>query len=202
MRPSTTIYLAALLGMLSVSPGAPAEPEGARSREGRIRVEGVAASARAAPLAAVREAPGRLAGRRFTVAGGRHVNFPPTPVYPLDIENKEVLSVEKLPTGLYRAVITIPAEPRDTDREQLEELEELIVRGKARLGEGLLRARDKARREAEKEAVLTTVERLYPGRRPPTILKGRLYHMETLRERIEGGSYFVTVRVRVTMERL
>lgn len=178
--------------------GAPASRDGERAggrKRATVRAEGVTESAQTAPLAAVRQAAERISGRHFTVTRGRYVNLAEPVIIQFDTEYKELISVQKLPTGLYKAIVEIPvdAEPRE------DELKELTVRGEARIERSRLRARSKSKEDAQKQAVLAMVERLYPGRFPPRYLNGRVYYLETLSERIRDGKYLITARVRIKL---
>ncbi len=163
-----------------------------------VLVEGVAASSQAAPVTVLREMGERLLGRSFTVLYGKFValgkQITPTP---LDTRRKKLVSIEKLPTGLFKAVLEVES-PRHSGNPE-EKLRERTQRGTGELqgaGSPLL-ARELAREDALEKAILATVAERYPGDSAPSQLAGRVFFLGTLREEMDAGNYIILARIKV-----
>ena len=163
-------------------------------------VEGVASSPQAAPIAALRELDERLQGLSFSVVEGKYVNFgDPAPAEQLDTKDKRLVKVEKLKTGLFRAIVEVRLIP---GREQPDrDLKENLIQGTSSLtlAGNLLFARQEARRNACENAILLAVNRRYPATSTPVRLAGKVFFLGTVREEISNGKYEILSRIKVDL---
>ena len=166
----------------------------------KVVVEGVASGSQATPIAVLREIGERLLGRPFSVLYGKYVALGEESIpTPLDTKRKKILSIEKLNTGLFKAVIEVET-PMETGSLE-EKLRERTQRGYGELraaGSSLL-AREKARLDAMEKAILSAVAERYPGDSAPARLAGRVFFLGTIREEIEGENYSILARVKVRL---
>lgn len=165
-----------------------------------VEVEGVGSSRHSAPIAALREVGQRLLGRPFSVVYGKHIAFgEDLPSPPIDTRRKRIIDIEKLKSGLYKAIIEVKVPEGAPITDQI--LRERLHCGKSELrsGLGLLSIRKEAIEAALESAIQTAVIERYPGNSAPNRLIGRAFFLGTVREEIEGGNYVVMARVKVRL---
>ena len=197
--PQATVLLV-VLSLTGQTPGeentAGAAPAGVR----KVVVEGVASGRQAAPIAAMREIGDRLLGRPFSVLHGKYVALGEEAIpTPLDTKRKKILSIEKLTTGLFKAVMEVETSVETGGME--EKLRERTQRGSGDLraaGSSLL-ARELALEAAMEKAILSAVAERYPGDSAPARLAGRVFFLGTIREETGGEEYTILARIKVRL---
>jgi len=197
-----TIGLSVFLLAAGPSPEPSPPPGGEGSGVRTVLVEGVAASGQAAPISVLREIGERVRGRPFSIMYGQYVSFVDDPAAPpLITDQTRVVSVERLRTGLFKAVteVEIPVEAED----RLDRLRERIQRGAGSPDSAgsLILAREEAREDALEKGILAAVADQYPGDSAPARLVGRVYFLGTIREEVEEGSYVILARIKVRVVR-
>jgi len=165
----------------------------------KVVVEGVAAASQAAPIAAMREIGARILGRPFSVLHGKYVALGEELIpVPLDTKKKQILSIENLRTGLFRAVIEVETPGEEAEEEKLRERNHPGA-GDLRTVWNLLLARELAREDAMEKAILSAVAEQYPGDSAPARLAGWVFFLGTIREEIEGKEYTILARIKVRL---
>ena len=165
-----------------------------------VEVEGVTARSQSAPIAALREIAGRLEGELFSVIDGKYVMMSEKIFSPsLDTEAKKIVAVDQLETGLFKARVEVQTTPETSA--VFDKLRERIVWGEGKLlpGSAPILARDLAREDAIKKAVLEAVGEAYPHDTEPAHLEGRVFFLGTVRESIEDGLYRMMARIKVLL---
>ncbi len=192
--------IAALLLAVVLRFAAAPSPSGSTPPAVPVLVEGVAASAAAAPVAALRSIWERVTGISFSVLDGRYAELEEGVLPPaVDTRSKRLVEIKELPGGLFRAVLEVAA-PAALLQAQ-DRLRELTVQGEAPVASdlSLLAARSLAREDALEKAALAAAAEVYPLSSVPRFLEGRIVYLETIREGVEGGVYRLTARVKVEL---
>lgn len=192
--------IAALLLAALLRFAAAPSPSGSPPPAVPVLVEGVAASAAAAPVAALRSIWERVTGISFSVLDGRYAELEEGVLPPaVDTRSKRLVEIKELPGGLFRAVLEVAAPA--TLLQAQERLRELTVQGEAPVASALslLAARSLAREDALEKAALAAAAEVYPLSSVPRFLEGRIVYLETIREGVEGGVYRLTARVKVEL---
>lgn len=191
-------FLALLLAAALTSEPTSPSPEATPAVQMFI-VEGVAGGAQAAPVAVLREVGERFQGRSFSIMYGEYLAFADDAIPPpLETSRTRLISVEQLKTGLFKATMEVEV-PAGLE-ERLARLREQIQRGTGDAAVvSLILAREEAREDAMKKAILAAVAEQYPGQSAPARLVGRAYFLGTIREEIEEGCYVILARVKVRL---
>jgi hypothetical protein len=199
------IQLATGMAVLLLAAGSTPTPSppatGGEGAVRMVRVEGVAGGPQAAPVAVLREIGERVRGRSFSLMYGEYVAFLPDAIPPaLETKRTRMISVEKLPTGLFKATMEVDVAPEPEER--LDRIRERIQRGESKpTSGGLILAREEAREDALEKGILAAVAEQYPGDSAPARLAGRVYFLGTIREEFEEGRYVILARLKVRLFR-
>ena len=165
-----------------------------------VLVEGVAASAAAAPVAALRSIWERVTGISFSVLEGKYAEMEEGVLPPaVDTRSKRLVEIKELPGGLFRAVLEVAA-PGALLQSQ-EGLRELTVQGEAPVASAvsLLAARSLAREDALEKAALAAAAEVYPLSSIPHFLKKQIIYLKTIHKKIKGDVYHLTTQIKVDL---